>query len=360
MHKKKCDEIIKTLHRFDSKHIQQSPQIDELIKQLITHLITYTQERGFSDIHLEPQNDSLRIRIRADGLLYEFSSLPSSLTEQVITKLKVMASLDIGQKILPQDGRMRLNQHIRISTCPTHLGEKIVLRFLHHENKLLPIDALGFHEDDLMRITHCIESPQKLILVTGPTGSGKTTTLYSLLNHINTPEKNIMTIEDPVETILPGINQIQLNEKAGLTFEKGLRAFLRQDPDVIMIGEIRDQQTANLAIHAALTGHLVLATLHTTSTSDAITRLKQMNIPEDQINATLACVIAQRLFRKLCDHCHSSQGCEHCYQGYSGRFALLETLFPHSKEKSPNLKAQAYHAARKKMTSLTEIQRVLS
>lgn len=320
--------------------------IDKILNDAIT--------KHASDIHFEPYEDCYRIRLRIDGLLHENTKTELSLGPRFSTRLKIMANLNIAEKRLPQDGRFTLklptnrNQDCRLSTCPTIFGEKLVIRILNPINTTLNIDNLGFNEKEQQLFRTHINMPQGLILVTGPTGSGKTITLYTALNILNQPSKNILTIEDPIEINLYGINQVEVNHKTGLNFTKALLAFLRQDPDIIMIGEIRDLETAQIAIKAAHTGHLVLATLHTNSATATLTRLLNMGISALNLATTISLIIAQRLVRKLCTYCKQPQilpktvlaennleentipyiayGCEHCNQGYQNRMAIFEML----------------------------------
>lgn len=319
--------------------------LDEPIIHLVDQLIEDAITKHVSDIHLEPFEHSCRIRFRQDGLLYEVASLPSAIALQMTSRLKVLANLNIAEKRLAQDGRIQFKFKnkidIRINTCPTLFGEKVVLRLLNPKGISLSISELGFSNQEKEMFLEKLSEPQGLILVTGPTGSGKTTTLYSALQHLNHVSKNIISIEDPVEIEVNGINQININSKIGLDFPKALRSLLRQDPDVMMVGEIRDTETAEIATQAAMTGHLVLSTLHTNSAFETILRLQTMISQASFLNAT-SLIIAQRLIRKLCGHCkqlaaeasHSTfyqytntkQGCEQCHQGYKGRAAIFEFL----------------------------------
>ncbi len=295
---------------------------------------------------------ALRIRLRVDGVLHALPLLAPELAAPVIARLKVMANLDIAEHRLPQDGQFALNLagrplSFRIATLPCRYGEKIVLRLLHQVDRALDLEALGLSSSQLAAFRRALNQPQGLLLVTGPTGSGKTVTLYSALQARNREQVNICSVEDPLEIPIAGMNQTQINPRAGLTFHSVLRALLRRDPDIVMVGEIRDAETAEIALKAAQTGHLVLSTLHTNSTSETLTRLQQMGIARWMISSALSLVIAQRLVRKLCPHCrrnagsaadlpHSlwprplprwqAAGCEHCYHGYHGRLALFEVL----------------------------------
>lgn len=336
------------------KEITEDAPVIKLVNTLISRAV---RDRA-SDIHIEPQEKDLRVRFRVDGVLHEVMRSPKKLQPGMLSRFKIMASMDIAEKRKPQDGHTALNIagkqiDFRVATLPTVYGERIVLRILAKESILLRLDDLGFLEESLKRFTSSYTKPYGAILVTGPTGSGKSTTLYATLNVLNTDEKNIVTIEDPVEYRLPGINQIQINTKAGLTFSRGLRSILRTSPDIIMVGEIRDTETAKIAIEAALTGHLVLSTLHTNDAPSAITRLIEMGIEPFLISSAVDCVQAQRLTRKLCKECkepytpsiealnkidfpldngeaptlYRPKGCAKCNQtGYKGRIGLYEVM----------------------------------
>lgn len=284
------------------------------IVDLVDSLLFYGIKNSASDIHIEQTGQDIRIRYRIDGVLYEHSSMSKEQGVAVISRLKILSSLDISEKRMPQDGKFRvlINKNnlsdgsyvdLRISTFPSIYGEKMVIRILDRAQNNIKLDSLGMDLDILSELYSIIDKPQGFFIVTGPTGSGKTTTLYSILSYLNSSEKNIITMEDPVEYNLDGITQSQINEKSGFTFEKGLRSILRQDPDIIMVGEIRDKQTAQIAIEAALTGHLVLSTLHTNDSIGAITRLIDMGVEPFLINASLSGILAQRLVRKLCSAC---------------------------------------------------------
>lgn len=305
-----------------------------------------------SDIHIEPAENHYRIRLRIDGVLYGQPDVAKETGIALIARLKVLSHLDIAEHRLPQDGQFTVELagttvSFRIATLPCRYGEKAVLRLLHQVNQPLSIAALGMSETQLSVFTHALQQPQGLVLVTGPTGSGKTVSLYSALQARNLPGVNLCSVEDPIEIPLEGINQTQVHLRAGLTFQSVLRALLRQDPDVIMVGEIRDGETAEIAIKAAQTGHLVLSTLHTNSTCEALVRLQQMGVARWMLSSALTLVVAQRLVRKLCPHCRQLAGdpihlppelhptplprwqgigCEHCYHGFYGRTALFEVL----------------------------------
>jgi type IV pilus assembly protein PilB len=311
-----------------------------------------------SDIHIEPHEKGLSVRYRIDGVLQNVTSLPLQIKNALVTRIKIMSHLDIAEKRLPQDGRIKLKVFgkevdFRVSTLPLIYGEKVVLRILEKGSLQLDLTKLGFEEVSLHFFLEALEKPYGMILVTGPTGSGKTTTLYSALMRLNKPEVNIMTVEDPVEYSFPGINQVQVKEEIGLTFATALRSFLRQDPDIIMVGEIRDFETAEIAVKASLTGHLVLSTLHTNDAPSTITRLINMGIEPFLVSSSVILVAAQRLVRKLCPNCKQEQtvakeallkigfpadkideikiyepkGCSECSMtGYKGRVALYEVM----------------------------------
>lgn len=329
---------------------------DAPIIRLLNALFTEALKLDASDIHIETYEDTLTVRFRIDGVLREIIKPQRVLAPMVVSRLKVMAKLDIAEKRVPQDGRIALhiagrNVDVRVSTLPTNHGERIVLRLLDKKNSQLQLSSLGMSDADLKIMTHLINKPHGIILVTGPTGSGKTTSLYAALTKLNESTRNILTVEDPIEYDLPGIGQTQVNTKVDMTFAKGLRAILRQDPDVVMVGEIRDVETADIAIQASLTGHLVLSTLHTNSAVGAITRLNDMGVESFLLSTSLNGVIAQRLVRVLCEHCkqacmaddaqremlgvatnkpckiYKAVGCEACsFTGYSGRVGIYEML----------------------------------
>ncbi|MCD6362387.1 MAG: type II secretion system ATPase GspE [Synergistetes bacterium] len=329
---------------------EDSAPIIKLVNSIIYQAI---RERA-SDIHFEPYERELRIRYRIDGILYDRLNLPKKLHPPVISRIKVMSRLDIAEHFIPQDGRIGIKLadreiDIRVGILPTQFGERATLRLLDKKQGLITLDELGLDEEGIKKLRKLISKPYGIILVTGPTGSGKTTTLYAILQELRTPEVNIITIEDPVEYELEGISQIQVNEKAGLTFASGLRSILRHDPDIIMVGEIRDRETAEIAVQAALTGHLVLSTLHTNDAPSAITRLVEMGIEPYLVSSSVIGVIAQRLVRKICEKCREAyeespealeemglektatvyrgRGCPHCLDtGYWGRTALFEQL----------------------------------
>ncbi len=307
----------------------------EIVQSAAIRLVNLIIEKGAqeraSDIHLEPQEDLMKVRFRIDGVLLKQPAIPKKLQNSVISRIKIMADLDISEKRIPQDGRLQYNFNkrdidIRVSTVPTVHGETIVLRLLDSTASLVGLKEIGFPDNVLEIFSSLISQPHGIILITGPTGSGKSTTLYSSIAQINDSKKNIITIEDPVEYRIPGIQQIQVNPKVDLTFSNGLRSILRQDPDVIMIGEIRDKETAEIAIQAALTGHLVLSTIHTNDAASSITRLVDMGIEPFLIGSSLVGSLAQRLVRKICEPC-KGKGCKQCNQvGFSGRIGIFELL----------------------------------
>ncbi|MFA6254728.1 MAG: ATPase, T2SS/T4P/T4SS family [Patescibacteria group bacterium] len=279
--------------------------------RIVDTLLEYAIFESASDIHIEPTEKEVVVRYRIDGILRNVMTLPKSIHAGIIARIKILANLKLDEHRLPQDGRFKIvtNEYkvsFRVSIIPAYDGEKIVLRALNEQTSVITLEQLGFQKKSLDRIKRNIAKPHGLILVTGPTGSGKTTTLYAVLNILNRPEVNITTIEDPIEYRMPGINQTQVNPKIGYTFAGGLRAFLRQDPNIIMVGEIRDQETAEIAIHAALTGHLVLSTLHTNDAPTTLPRLSEMGVPAFLVASTCNVIIAQRLVRKICQDCIES------------------------------------------------------
>jgi type IV pilus assembly protein PilB len=322
---------------------------------LIDNMLDQGLMRGASDIHFESGKDIFRVRFRVDGLLHIVATPAVQLRDAIVSRLKVLARMDIAEKRIPQDGRIHYSYKsemidLRVSSLPTVHGEKIVVRIMNF-NRIRPdLSGLGYEVDDQLKLREAIERPHGLILMTGPTGSGKTSSLYSCLDLINREDINLATVEDPAEIQLVGANQVNINEKAGLTFASALRALLRQDPDVIMIGEIRDLETAEIAIQASQTGHLVLSTLHTNDAPSTLARLRYMGIPSFHVAASLTMVTAQRLIRRLCDQCKvplSSQeakslqsqltihqpitvfkalGCEACDKGYKGRIGLFQVM----------------------------------
>jgi type IV pilus assembly protein PilB len=332
---------------------------DTPIVRFVNKVLLDAIKAGASDIHFEPYEHTYRVRFRADGILKEVVQPPKALAPRLAARLKVMSRMDISERRVPQDGRiqMRLSKtraiDMRVNTLPTLFGEKIVLRILDPTSATLGIDALGYEPHQKKLFTDALDKPQGMILVTGPTGSGKTVSLYTGLNILNTPERNISTAEDPVEINLEGINQVPVNPKVGLNFADALRSFLRQDPDVIMVGEIRDLETAEISIKAAQTGHLVLSTLHTNSAAETITRLLNMGVPAFNLATAVTLIIAQRLARRLCSKCAEpidelpeesllelgftkemlkgatikrAVGCESCNHGYKGRTGIYEVV----------------------------------
>lgn len=292
-------------------------------------LLQTAMAKRFSDLHIEPQGSAWLIRVRQDGLLRLYDQLPNDAGLNLVNRIKILAQCDITEKRLPQDGGFSQYQHdFRVSTCPTAHGEKVVIRAFNLHHQAFTLNQLGFSEAQLQVLHHYLAKPHGLILVTGPTGSGKTITLYSALQYLHKTQINIATVEDPIERYLPGINQIPIHPKAGLHFATALRALLRQDPDIVMVGEMRDVETIDMALHAAQTGHLVLSTLHTNTSYEAIIRLLQMGIAPYQISSSVRLIIAQRLIRTLCPQCRhqSPPGCPACQQGYLGRTGVYELL----------------------------------
>jgi len=303
---------------------------DNLLKDFLDDLILHASLSNISDIHIESHSEALKIRLRKDGVLFLSSRLPLHFSNPIISRLKSLAKLDITEKRLPQDGsfQMRIRSklvEIRISTCPTSPNEKAVLRIIHSTTTPLDIHQLGMMEEQEELFKAAINKPSGMVLVTGPTGSGKSFTLYSALQFLKNETRNIISIEDPIEIKINGINQVAVNPKISLSFSRLLRSILRQDPDIIMIGEIRDKETAEIAIHAAQTGHLVFATLHTNNTIETISRLKNLSISSFNIASTIKMIISQRLVRKTCDLCNAN-GCIDCQNGYKNRTGIFEIL----------------------------------
>ena len=345
-----------------------SPQVDlnELrssadqvpVVRLVNSILIDAVRRGASDIHMDPGENSFRVRFRVDGLLHEVMTPPKRVEPAVVSRLKIMANCDIAERRLPQDGRIKLRQSgrevdFRVSILPSLFGESVTLRLLDKQALRVDMTQLGFEADSLAEFEKAIRSPHGMILITGPTGAGKTTTLYSALHAVNSKDRNILTVEDPVEYDLPGVTQVQVNDEIGRTFAAALRSFMRHDPDVILVGEMRDQETAQIAVRAALTGHLVLSTLHTNSAAQTIARLADMGIPPFLVSSSLRLVVAQRLARKVCQECrepyevdeesliqyghgplglkrctlYKGKGCATChFTGMKGRTALYEVL----------------------------------
>jgi general secretion pathway protein E len=345
-------------HSDDVEHLKDMASEAPVIR-LVNQIMTNAMTQRASDIHIEPFESHLKVRYRIDGVIHEVESPPPQLTPAIISRLKLMARLNIAERRLPQDGRIQLRAHgkeidMRVSTVPTMHGESVVMRLLDKHSVKLDLNTLGFSDDNLRKVQQQLDAPHGVILVTGPTGSGKTTTLYSALTQLNTPENKVLTVEDPVEYELEGINQIQANPKIGLNFADALRSIVRQDPDIIMIGEMRDVETARIAIQSALTGHLVLSTLHTNDAASGITRLMDMGIEDYLLTSTVNGILAQRLVRRLCPQCREShpvmpeieqelglrqyqpegelrlwhaKGCSACSNtGYKGRSAIHEVL----------------------------------
>jgi len=385
-------------------------QDDAPIIRLLNALFTQAIKQKASDIHIETYENRVLVRNRIDGVLQEVLEIQRGIAPLVISRVKVMAKLDIAEKRIPQDGRITLrigghNIDVRVSTLPSNHGERIVLRILDKESAKLDLSLLGMPQDTLKAMRKMIAEPHGIILVTGPTGSGKTTSLYAMLTELNQVSRNILTIEDPIEYDLPGVGQTQVNTKVKMTFAKGLRAILRQDPDVVMIGEIRDLETAEIAVQASLTGHLVLSTLHTNSALGAITRLHDMGVESFLLSSSIVGLIAQRLVRKLCDHCKTPHklrddekelmgikpktdlsniyepcGCEHCSNvGYKGRTGIYELITinetlrgmihrheniqdidSYLRPKTPTIREDGFKRVLAGDTSLAEILRVTS
>ncbi len=383
---------------------------DAPVVRFVNKILLDAIKLGASDIHFEPYEKNFRIRYRQDGMLHEVASPPVNISSRLTARIKVMSRMNIAERRVPQDGRIKMvlskNRSIdfRVNTCPTLYGEKIVLRILDPTSAQIGIEALGFEPEQRELFEKAIGKPYGMILVTGPTGSGKTVTLYTGLNMLNKPDVNISTAEDPVEIQVAGINQVNMNVKTGMTFAEALRAFLRQDPDIIMVGEIRDLETAEIAIKAAQTGHLVLSTLHTNDAPQTLSRLANMGIPPYNIAGSILLIIAQRLARRLCDHCktaidipkeallkegfgeeeipgltiYKATGCDRCTNGYKGRVGIFQVLpiteamgrqimaggsadqlaDEAEKEGVPNLRTSGLKKVKAGLTSLEEINRV--
>lgn len=348
----------------NTKKKQEEKKVSELEKatanapvvKLVDTIIQNSIRMGASDVHVEPFENEVRVRARVDGSLQNMLSIPKESQNTLITRIKILANLNIAEKRIPQDGRILTNidgkaVDLRVSILPTVNGEKVVIRILSKDSSLMNKESLGMRKDDMKKLEQILQNPFGIILVTGPTGSGKSTTLYAVLNELNTIDKNIITVEDPVEFMVDGINQVNVNSKAGLTFASGLRSILRQDPDIIMVGEIRDGETAEIAIRAAITGHVVLSTLHTNDAPSSVARLVDMGIEPYLISTSVTGIIAQRLVRKVCTKCAKKyyaseyekrilgrdsdekiiltkgEGCPHCNgTGYKGRIGIYEIL----------------------------------
>ncbi|QDP72796.1 type II secretion system protein GspE [Legionella israelensis] len=384
-------------------------QDDAPVIRLINALFTQAIKQKASDIHIETYENRVLVRNRIDGVLQEVLEIQRAIAPLVISRVKVMARLDIAEKRIPQDGRIALrigghNIDVRVSTLPSNHGERIVLRILDKQAAQLDLTLLGMPDNTLTTMRKMISEPHGIILITGPTGSGKTTSLYAMLTELNQVSRNILTIEDPIEYDLPGVGQTQVNTKVNMTFAKGLRAILRQDPDVVMIGEIRDLETAEIAVQASLTGHLVLSTLHTNTALGALTRLRDMGVESFLLSSSIVGLIAQRLVRKLCNHCktlhhlrddekellglppgkqitvYEPHGCEHCnHSGYRGRTGIyeliiideplrgmihrnetLQTMENHIRPTCPSIREDGFKKVLNGETSLAEILRVTS
>ena len=390
--------------------LTEDEQIDAPVVRFVNKVILDAVNAAASDIHIEPYEKAFRIRYRIDGVLHVISSPPTTIAKRLAARIKILSRLDIAERRLPQDGRMQMrlskNRSIdfRVSTCPTMYGEKVVIRVLDPSATTVGAENLGFEPDQKDLYLDAIARPDGMVLVTGPTGSGKTVTLYTALRILNSEEKNVSTVEDPVEINLTGVNQVQINEKAGLEFSTALRSFLRQDPDIIMVGEIRDLETAEIAVKASQTGHLVLSTLHTNDAPSTLTRLLNMGVPAFNIASSVHLIIAQRLARRLCASCktkrvypesvltaagfspdeldeleiYEPKGCDHCTNGYKGRIGIFQ-LLPLSdsmaelimkgateadinrmadEEGHANLRQAGLVKMRQGLTSLEEIERV--
>jgi len=362
----------------DMEHLKDLASEAPVIKK-VNQILTSAVEESASDIHIEPFEDRLLIRFRRDGLLHEHTALPPYMQQAISTRLKIMARLDIAERRVPQDGRIKTkiagkDIDIRVSCLPTVYGESVVMRLLDRTSATFSLERLGFPQREFKLFHELIHSPYGILLVTGPTGSGKTTTLYSALNTINSIDKKIITIEDPVEYELDGINQIHVNPKAGLTFASGLRSIVRQDPDVILIGEIRDKETADIAIQSALTGHLVFSTLHTNDAAGAIARLIEIGVEDYLLASSMIGIMAQRLVRILCPECKKKfvpdeliiqkyglsfngnsreifqpDGCDKCgFSGYSGRIAIFELMVVNDEIREMILQNKSVVAVRNK------------
>lgn len=354
----------------DLERLAEEAPVVKMTNMVLIQAIT----QKASDIHINPEEDQLRVRYRVDGVLLNSHNLPKNLQEALVSRIKILSNLDIAEHRIPQDGQMHIklkdgkDVDMRVSTLPSAHGENVVLRILDRSAALMDLQNLGFEEDNYQKIVELLSNAYGIILVTGPTGSGKSTTLYAALNILSTIEKNVITLEDPIEYRLPLIRQSQVNRKAGMTFAKGLRAILRQDPDIVMVGEIRDTETANIAVQAALTGHLVLSTLHTNDAASAVTRLEEMGIEPFLISTAVLGVQAQRLVRRICPHCREEyeppenieipdkvisnlglkkdelkffkgKGCKRCRKtGYKGRISIVEVLPLSKKIKTQILK----------------------
>ena len=326
------------------------------VVEIVNEIMVDASKRGASDIHFDPLENFMKIRIRIDGLLHDYAEVPNTIKKNLITRIKIISGMNITESRLPQDGAIKatlqgVNLDLRVSCIPTSEGEKIVIRILDYSMSLAGLESLGFSEENYKKVLQMINIPNGIILITGATGSGKSTTVYSMLQRLNNEETNIITVEDPIEMNIEGINQIQTNSEIGLTFSNALRSILRQDPNVIMIGEVRDTETAKIAVRASITGHLVLSTLHTNDSLNTIERLLDMDVERYLLASALEGIISQKLARRLCPHCrhlrptnqyekllfknvlnkdvnevYTADGCEKCGNGYSGRIAIHEVL----------------------------------
>lgn len=331
--------------------VKNTPIVD-----LVNKIILYAVNARASDIHFDPMEDGLKIRIRIDGTLQDHTIIPDEFQRNLVTRVKLISGMNITENRLPQDGAIKgkigdVDLDMRVSVLPTNEGEKVVVRILDYTKSLEGLESLNFTPDNLEKVMKMISVPNGIILVTGATGTGKSTTTYSILQHLNKEETNIITVEDPIEMNIEGVNQVQVNSEIGLTFATALRSILRQDPNIILIGEIRDSETAQIAVRASITGHLVLSTVHTNNSLNTIERLLDMNVERYLLSSALSGIISQRLARKLCPHCatlrdstpfekevfekalgknvpqvYQANGCEHCIKGYHGRLAIHEVL----------------------------------
>lgn len=326
------------------------------VVEVVNEILADASRRGASDIHFDPQEKFMKIRIRIDGQLIDYAEVPNDIKKNLVTRIKILSSMNITESRLPQDGAIKqkiqnINLDLRVSALPTNKGEKIVIRILDYTMSLNGLEHLGFSEANYKKVLKMISEPNGIILVTGATGSGKSTTVYSILQRLNKEETNIITVEDPIEMDVEGVNQVQTNSEIGLTFASALRSILRQDPNIIMIGEIRDSETAKIAVRASITGHLVLSTIHTNNSLNTIERLLDMDVERYLLASSMAGIISQKLARKLCPHCRSkrqttpyerqlfrsvlhrdvhevftAEGCDECGDGYAGRIAIHEVL----------------------------------
>ncbi len=405
MHRDSAEQLVQDMEENESLIISDIENTADLLDdtsdapiiKLVNHIISQAAKARASDIHIEPYQDSFKVRYRVDGILYDLLTPPKGIQAALTSRIKVMSNMNIAEKRLPQDGRLQVkigdqDIDVRISTIPTAFGERVVLRLLNKSSSLLELSELGLAPERLTQLRQLISSPNGIILMTGPTGSGKTTTLYAVLSSINKPDINIITIEDPIEYQLKGISQIQVNPKIDLTFARGLRSIVRQDPDVILVGEIRDRETAEIAVQSALTGHLVFSTLHTNDSASAITRLVDIGVEPFLISSSVIAVAAQRLVRVLCKDCkeaympdevmlkgigispekaarhtlHKAVGCPKCFHtGYRGRMSILEVMVMDEKLKTVILKTYDSNVIKnnaKNMVTLRQdgIQKILS